>query len=285
MTITFNTISLLQNQLNKDRALGKKISFVPTMGALHEGHLLLVNEAQKVTDVTVMSIFVNPTQFNDKSDLEKYPRTIESDTEKVREIGLDYLYVPSEQEIYPPGLETSLQLDLQHLDKVMEGEFRPGHFQGVCQVVKRLLDLVQPDVLVMGQKDFQQFTIIQFMINQLHLKAKLIVVPTKRNKKGLALSSRNARLTPKGRVKASVIFRTMEAIKQKIKEKSISSLRDYGMKRLSKAGLNPEYVSIVNGNTLQPVSSINSQKYVVVCVAAWLEGVRLIDNLILIKDE
>ena len=284
MTSTFNTISLLQKQLENERKNGKKISFVPTMGALHEGHLMLVEEAKKVSDVTVMSIFVNPTQFNDKSDLAKYPRTIESDTEKVKSVGLDYLYVPTEQEIYPSDLDTSLQLDLGHLDKVMEGEFRPGHFQGVCQVVKRLLDLVQPDFLVMGQKDFQQFTIVQFMINQLHLKAKLLEIPTKRNSQGLALSSRNARLSSKGKTKASVIFRTMDTIKQKINDKTIDSLQEYGMRRLSKAGLEPEYVSIVNGNTLQPLSSLQNQDYVVVCVAAWLEGVRLIDNLILIKD-
>ena len=285
MTKICNTYIELQEQLLIHKEKGKKIGFVPTMGALHEGHLMLVEEAKKISDITVMSIFVNPTQFNDKSDLAKYPRTIEADTMKVKSVGLDYLYIPSEAEIYPPGLDTTLSLDLQHLDKVMEGEFRPGHFQGVCQVVKRLLDLVNPDFLVMGQKDFQQFTIVQFMIDRLNLNVKLVVIPTKRNRQGLALSSRNARLSDQGRKKASVIYRTMDQIKEGLYNKDIVSLENYGKKRLSKAGLQPEYVSIVNGHTLQPVSDVKSHAYLVVCVAAWLEGVRLIDNLILVKKE
>jgi pantoate--beta-alanine ligase len=272
----------LENRIFTDRKNGKIIAFVPTMGALHTGHLVLVKEAQKLANVVVMSIFVNPTQFNDKSDLAKYPRTIEEDTASVKKVGLNYLYLPDENEVYPKNLNTNLNFDLLHYDKVMEGKFRPGHFQGVCQVVKRLLDLVKPDFLVMGQKDFQQFTIIQYMIDQLQLPVELHVVKTKRDKRGLALSSRNARLTETGRVKASVIYRTMIKIKKLIYENDLNSLVSYAMKRLNKAGLQPEYVSIVNGHDLRDINEVNDSNYVVVCIAAWLEGVRLIDNLILI---
>ena len=281
MTKVFTTITALRAELDILRTNGKTIGFVPTMGALHEGHIELVKEAQIISDVVVMSIFVNPTQFNDPSDLAKYPRTIESDTTKVTAVGLDYLYIPDREEIYPPDLDTKLDLDLKHLDKVMEGAFRPGHFQGVCQVVKRLLDLVQPDILVMGQKDFQQFTIIQYMIDSLAINVKMKVVPTKRDKRGLALSSRNARLSDKGRVKASVIYRTMDYIKKNIDTMDFYALETYAVKRLAKAGFRPEYVSIVDGHDLKPVKHLSDSNYIVVCVAAWLEDVRLIDNLII----
>jgi pantoate--beta-alanine ligase len=281
----FNTSEKLSKKLIIAKEQGKVIGFVPTMGALHSGHLELIKEAQKIADIVVMSIFVNPTQFNDKNDLLKYPRTIEADTKLAQSVGLDFLYIPDVSEIYPDNVDTQLNLDLGLLDKVMEGEFRPGHFAGVCQVVKRLLDLVQCDILVMGQKDFQQFTIVQYMIDQLKLTVKLHVVKTKRDNNGLALSSRNARLTDEGRTKASTIYRTMNYIKKNIGLKPIQDLEQYGMKRLAKVGFNPEYVTIVNGYDLQKVTTATTTDYIVVCVAAWLEGVRLIDNLILKNKE
>lgn len=281
MTQVFHSIEPLAQLLYEHISKGEDVAFVPTMGALHEGHALLMEEAKKHQPIVVASIFVNPTQFNDKKDLEKYPRTLEKDVVICNGAGLDYLYVPEVFEIYPPSLKTELDLDLEGLDKVMEGAFRPGHFDGVCQVVKRLLDLVRPTHLYMGQKDFQQFTIIDFMIKKLDIPVKLVVIPTSRQKSGLARSSRNARLSVKGRQKAATIYRTLKSIEEKKQELSVAELEAYGMKRLKKAGFEPEYVTISDGTSLQPLSVLEPGQYAVVCVAAWLEGVRLIDNLVL----
>ena len=284
MTKIFNSIVDLEIELKEVRGNCEIIAFVPTMGALHQGHLQLVKEAQKIADKVVMSIFVNPTQFNDKNDLDKYPKTLDADIKLVQTVGLDYLYVPDETEIYPPEKIVELELNLLHYDQVMEGAFRPGHFKGVCQVVKRLLDLVDPHILVMGQKDFQQYSIIQFMIDQLLLPIRLHVVNTKRDSRGLALSSRNMRLSESGRIKAATIFRTMKTIKSKIKLEGISFLESYGFNRLKRAGFEPEYVSIVDGSDLKNITSIHGTKYAVICVAAWLEKVRLIDNMVLFDE-
>ena len=281
MTKVFYRIDELEDMIDNHKKSGHEVAFVPTMGALHAGHALLMSEAKIKHPFVVSSIFVTPTQFNDKSALEKYPRTLESDILVCEEAGLDYLYVPTVEEIYPTNLNTKLDLDLEGLDKVMEGKFRPGHFDGVCQVVKRLLDLVMPTHLYLGQKDFQQFTIVQFMIDKLNLPVKLVVVPTSREKSGLARSSRNARLSKADKRKASVIFRTMSAIFSKQQSLSVSELEEYGIKRLKRAGLEPEYVTISDGKTLQAIEQISQSNYVVVCVAAWLEGVRLIDNMVL----
>lgn len=281
MTLVFNEIDELSPVLFQHSKAGEDIAFVPTMGALHEGHASLMAEAKRNHAVAVASIFVNPTQFNDKKDLDKYPRTLDQDFKLCESVGLDYLYVPSEYEVYPPGLNTSLDIDLKGMDKVMEGAFRPGHFEGVCQVVKRLLDLVRPSHLYMGQKDFQQFTIIGQMIAELGLPVKLVVVPTSREKSGLARSSRNTRLSPAGKKKAAVIFRTLRSIGEKKEILSVAELEAYGMKRLKRAGLDPEYITISDGKTLQPLTKLEAGQYAVVCAAAWLEGVRLIDNLIL----
>jgi pantoate--beta-alanine ligase len=283
-TLVFSKIEELGPILLKARKEGKTIGFVPTMGALHEGHIYLVKKAQQRCDLTVMSIFVNPTQFNDKNDLLKYPRTLEADTKLVDEVGLNYLYAPNVEEIYPKDLDTSLSLDLGHFDKVLEGTFRPGHFAGVCQVVKRLLDLVKPDQLLMGQKDFQQFTIVGRMIDILKIPTELVVIKTRRNKNGLALSSRNARLSDHGREHALFIYKSMLSIKRNLLLKPIEALSQNGCQRLTKKGFNVEYVAIVSGHTLLPVVHVEKEDYIVVCVAAWYEGVRLIDNLI-IKDE
>ena len=281
MTKVFHTIDQLAELIYSHKKEGQTVAFVPTMGALHEGHASLIIEAKKKHPIVVSSIFVNPTQFNDPSDLEKYPRTLEKDTIICREAGLDYLYVPTVHEIYPPSFNTKLDLDLNGLDLVMEGKFRPGHFDGVCQVVKRLLDLVMPTHLYMGQKDFQQFTIIQYMLHQLKIPVELVVIETSREKSGLARSSRNTRLSPAGIKKASVIYRTMSAIKEKQNILSVPELENYGMKRLKRAGFEPEYVTISDSKTLKAVDKLDGKKSAVLCLAAWLEGVRLIDNILL----
>jgi pantoate--beta-alanine ligase len=187
--------STLDKALAKHRRAGRTIGFTPTLGALHSGHLQLMQRSQRECDVAICSIFVNPTQFNDPTDLKKYPRTLKADKTLLESIEVDYLFNPLVDEVYPKGLDTHVEIDFGQLDKVMEGAMRPGHFAGVAQVVKRLLDMVRPTHLYMGQKDFQQFTIIQHMIDLLDMPVQLVVCPIVREADGLAMSSRNRRLS------------------------------------------------------------------------------------------
>lgn len=260
---------------------GKSIGFVPTLGALHEGHASLIRKSKKKSDLTVCSIFVNPTQFNDPKDLKKYPRTIEADTAILHDLHTDILFLPDVKEIYPNGTLSKVEVDFGELFTVMEGAHRPGHFDGVVQVVNRLLEIVEPDYLYMGQKDFQQFTIIQHMINELRLPVELVVCRIKREKHGLAMSSRNTRLDPENRSQASIIRKTLIAVKRNRKIKTIPELISYAMNRLSIADFKPEYVSIVDGRTLQDINDISDSDYAVACAAVWVKNIRLIDNIIL----
>ena len=274
-----NLIDLVQR--NKEN--GVSIGFVPTMGALHKGHLSLVRKAKKENDLVIVSIFVNPTQFNDKKDLEKYPRTLESDISLLLTARADVVFTPASSEIYPEGDQKGNDIDLGGLDSYMEGAFRPGHFKGVAQVVKRLLDIVTPDRLYMGQKDFQQFTIISHMIRTLKIQTDLVVCRILREANGLAMSSRNERLTKETREKAGLIYKTLQSVKKYQNTKSVKELEDYGMKRLNIAPFIPEYFTICDGNTLKPIQNINDTSYAVACVAVWGDGIRLIDNIILKK--
>lgn len=274
---TQDIVSLIE----KNKQKGLSVGFVPTMGALHAGHISLVNKSKKENDLTIVSIFVNPTQFNDKKDLDKYPRTLESDLKKLSISGVDVVFTPSIDEIYPNGVDKGTDIDLGGLDTYMEGAFRPGHFKGVAQVVKRLLDIVSPDNLYMGQKDFQQFTIIRYMLETLHIKTKLKVCPIKREPNGLAMSSRNERLTQQTREKAGLIFKTLKAIKKYQKIKTINELEQYGIKKISVPPFEPEYVNIVDGYKLKPIHKLDETDYAVACVAVWADGVRLLDNIIL----
>ena len=274
---TSDLVSLIQNNKQK----GNTVGFVPTMGALHKGHLTLVKKSIKENDLTIVSIFINPTQFNDKKDLAKYPRTLEADLEKLIPTGVDVVFAPSFLEVYPDGEEKGSNIDLGGLDINLEGAFRPGHFKGVAQVVKRLLEIVTPDKLYLGQKDFQQFTIIQYMINSLKINTKLVVCPIVREPNGLAMSSRNERLSHSTREKAGIIYTTLKAIKKSKGNKTIKELEQYGLKRLSVAPFETEYVSIVDGHKLTSLNDMNDTDYSVVCVAVWADGVRLIDNIIL----
>ena len=274
-------VSTIQRAIKKEKNSGKKIGFVPTMGALHDGHMSLIQMAQKQCDVVVCSIFVNPTQFNEKSDLKKYPRTLRQDMTMLQKEGTDYLFHPSVEEIYPDGESVTVDVDLDGLDRQMEGAFRPGHFEGVVQVVHRLLDIVKPDKLFMGQKDFQQFTIIQKMINELKMPVELVVCPIKRESTGLAMSSRNRRLKPDIRKQAGIINKTLKWIKNNISELTPSQASKEAIKKMSIPGFKPEYVTIINGKTLKPIRSFDTHHYVVVCTAVWAGEVRLIDNLII----
>lgn len=279
----YHTLSELQQYLNSRRRLGEQIGFAPTMGALHSGHLDLIRHSKAHNACTVCSIFVNPTQFNDPKDLEKYPRTPEKDLAMLESVGTEVVFMPAVEEIYPPGLETTLQLELGQLDKVMEGAFRPGHFQGMAQVVKRLLDIVQPDRLYMGQKDFQQFSIVGHMIRQLNLPVELVMVPTVREADGLAMSSRNVRLSEAQRTVAPVIYQTLSWAKTQLGIQPIAEIEAEAMQRLSLPEFRPEYFQIVDGRTLLPVVEPTEHKWIVACVASWVGEVRLIDNLELKK--
>ncbi|MEL6926821.1 MAG: pantoate--beta-alanine ligase, partial [Bacteroidota bacterium] len=241
----FKKVRALQDHLNWCRERGLKIGFTPTMGALHEGHLSLVQQSLRRADVNVCSIFVNPTQFNEASDLDKYPRTTAADIELLTSVGNQVLFLPEVSDIYPEQLDTSVDFDFNGLDEVLEGQFRPGHFAGVVQVVKRLLDIVQPDFLFMGQKDYQQLSIIRSMLQQLGSPVELVMCPIVREESGLAMSSRNVRLPEEARRKAALIHEVLQQTRANIENQSPEQLAKAATDRLVGAGFEPEYFSIV----------------------------------------
>ncbi len=268
------------------KSASKTIGFIPTMGGLHQGHYSLIEQSKNANDVTVSSIFVNPTQFNNTEDLDKYPRTIEADCKGLEEAGCDIVFLPTIDEIYPGGAaQFEVSLDLQGLDAKMEGPHRPGHFAGVVQVVKRLLDIVPATHLYMGQKDYQQFTIIRHMIRELAIKTKLVVCTIIRENDGLAMSSRNRRLTKEHRDDASILFRVLSQAKEWINHKSISEIETKALEYLNIPGFKPAYFEIVNGHTLETIDHINGVSEVVACTAVWAGDVRLIDNMRLIASD
>ncbi len=281
---SFSTIQETKEWLNSLRKEAKTIGFVPTMGALHDGHIALIERAKKENDYTVSSIFVNPLQFNDKKDLEKYPRTIESDVEKLQQAHCDALFAPNAEEMYPskPKIPTSdLQIDLGLLDKIMEGEQRPGHFKGVCVVVKKLFDIIQPDKAYFGEKDFQQLAIIRHMVRTLNIPVKIVPCPTVRESDGLAMSSRNIRLTADERKNAPLIYKTMIEAKAMQKSMTVLGLKDWVKERINgNPFLKVEYFEIVNAETLMPVTDNRSPLTVRrACIAVKTGTVRLIDNI------
>lgn len=251
------------------------------MGALHAGHMSLIKKSTGLTDLTVASIFVNPTQFNDKGDLKKYPRTLEKDAKLLARHGCDYLFAPSAKQVYPNGDKQTVELDISHLTQYMEGPNRPGHFEGMIQVVHRLLEIVRPDKLFMGQKDFQQFSIVSFMLKKLKMKTKLVVCDIMREEDGLAMSSRNVRLTKAIRAKSRILHGTLTYVKDNQNKFKIKTLEKKALDKLNIRSFKPEYFSIVDGKTLAPIKDISDHKYVVACTAVWAGDVRLIDNMIL----
>jgi len=284
--LRINSSSEIYQLIEKYKALGKSVGFTPTMGALHAGHHSLIKLSKSHNDITICSIFVNPTQFNNADDLTKYPRTVEADCQGLEEIGCDIVFLPTTEEIYPGGEENfGVELDLKGLDTLMEGQHRPGHFAGVVQVVKRLLDVVPASRLYMGQKDYQQFTIIRHMIKTLEIKTELVVCPIVREKHGLAMSSRNTRLTANHRERASIIYKTLIKAKESIRTSSIKSIQSEAMSAMNIPGFEPEYFTIINGHTLETIESISGVKEVVACTAVWAGEVRLIDNMRLIVED
>lgn len=277
----FRTKQELQHELAGIRQQNQVITLVPTMGALHEGHLSLINYAKPLTDITVCSIFVNPTQFNDPKDLEKYPRPIENDIALLESVGCDILFMPTVEEMYPEN-DPEWHIDLGNLDQIWEGEHRPGHFQGVTQIVFKLFDLVKPNQACFGQKDFQQVMVIQRMIDIKKLDIKLLICPIIRSEEGLALSSRNARLSEEGKENALTLITALRFIKDNLEQKSVAELLD-GAKEIlaSNPAVELEYLSICETSTLAPVDNIEAGKDYVALIAAWVEKVRLIDNILL----
>lgn len=279
--LLFKKTEDLRKYLQAQKDLNKSIGFAPTMGALHQGHISLVKASKQANDLTVVSIFVNPTQFNEASDLEKYPRTEGSDIEKLTAAACDVLYMPTIEEVYPAGTESKETFDFGNLVKVMEGTERPGHFEGVVQVVKRLLEIVEPSRLYMGQKDYQQFAIIQEMLRQWGAPIEIVRCPIVRESNGLAMSSRNVRLSEDHRKRAILLSQLLQAAKQASKTKKTSEIEAEAMERMRREpDFCPEYFTISDGRTLEPISDFTTAETVVICVACWVGEVRLIDNIV-----
>ena len=273
-----HTIKDLQAELTALRAQGKKVGLVPTMGALHVGHASLVKRSVSENGVTVVSVFVNPTQFNDKNDLAKYPRTLDADCRLLEDCGAAFAFAPSVEEMYPQP--DTREFSYAPLDTVMEGAFRPGHFNGVCQIVSKLFDAVQPDRAYFGEKDFQQLAIIREMVRQMDYKLEIVGCPIVREEDGLALSSRNKRLSAQERENALNISQTLFKSRTFAASHTVSETQKMVEEAIEAApGLRLEYFEIVDGNTLQKVSSWEDSQYVVGCITVFCGEVRLIDNI------
>jgi pantoate--beta-alanine ligase len=271
----------LLNWLDIQRKEDKTTGFVPTMGALHEGHMHLIDACRSDTMLCISSIFINPAQFNDPADFEKYPVSLEKDIDMLTRAGTDVLFLPSVSEIYGQGNGGLETYDLGELENSLEGRYRPGHFQGVCQVMTRLLKLVRPDDLFMGQKDFQQCLVVQKLIQLLKLKVRFHTVPTVREPDGLAQSSRNRRLNPDQRKNAIAISRALQEIKDKLKQGNEVTVLEKAGKILETAGFKTDYICIANASNLQPINNWNGIEKAVALIAAYQGEVRLIDNMLL----
>jgi pantoate--beta-alanine ligase len=279
LTRILSTVRETDEQLKQYREAGKRTGFVPTMGALHEGHLSLLRKAKEENDVVVCSIFVNPTQFNDPKDLEKYPRMVDSDIRLLESVSCDYAFVPSVHDVYPNGPHL-LELGFGHLEEVMEGAFRPGHFRGMATVVKRLFDIVQPDRAYFGEKDFQQLAIVRSMVRQLELPIEVKGCPTLREADGLAMSSRNMLLTDAQRKAAPLIYKGMSMGQEYIPTMSPAALKDLVIRYIEQSPLlRVQYFEIVHSNTLEPVSDWEGIEEARACIAVLTDGPRLIDNM------
>lgn len=272
------TVAELQYLVEAAKKEGKKVGFVPTMGALHHGHLSLVKQAVDSTDFVVVSVFVNPTQFNNPKDLEKYPRDLEKDAELLSSVNCELLFAPDVKEIYPE--EDKRLFEFGDLDKVMEGRFRPGHFNGVAQVVSRLFDIVKPDKSFFGMKDFQQLAIIREMVRQLKINVELVACDIVREDDGLAMSSRNTLLNQDQRKNATVIARTLFDSCKFAPELKVDDVKSKVINTINAVdGFEVEYFDIVDGNTLQSIDNWSDTGYIVGCIAVFAGEIRLIDNV------
>jgi pantoate--beta-alanine ligase len=277
----FTTVDSLQEWLSLIDE-NDKVSLVPTMGALHHGHIELVNQAFTMSNIVVVSIFVNPIQFNKKEDLINYPRTFENDLKLIKEAGDVIVFAPSDSDMYPSDFK-EVDLDLGILEEVMEGEFRPGHFKGVMNVVKRLFDIVHPDYALFGLKDYQQLAVIEFMTNSLNLPVNVVPCETVREESGLASSSRNKRLSDSEMKAAEIIIETMKYAKKMAGQYSPKEVTELAKKYFSKGNLELEYLNIVDPQTLLVLNDwVPGSR---ICMSAYCSGVRLIDNIELLEKE
>lgn len=276
----FSKIVDLQNALFDERKAGKNVGLVPTMGALHEGHASLVRRSVKDNDVTVVSVFVNPTQFNDQGDLNRYPRTLEADCQLLESCGADYVLAPSVEEMYPTP--DTRHFEYPPVSTVMEGAHRPGHFNGVCQVVSRLFYIVRPDKAYFGEKDWQQIAVVKAMVRHLQLPVQIVECPIVREDDGLAKSSRNALLAPDERKIAPAIYKALHDSLDYAKQHTLKETHDKVVSDINAVkGLEVEYFSIVDGDTLQEVAQWEDSPYVVGCITVYCgkTPIRLIDHI------
>lgn len=282
MPVVFEKKQSLAERLNPARSQDKRIGFVPTMGALHQGHLSLLKRAKEENGLTVCSIFVNPTQFNQPEDYSRYPRNLKKDLDLLEAIGVDVVFAPTKEEMYPQNEPQDVPFNPGFLGQVMEGEHRPGHFSGVATIVKKLLDTVQPDRAYFGQKDYQQYLIIRKLVDDYRMPVEVVLSPTVRAESGLALSSRNERLSEEQRQQATALYRLLQEAAQRWKSGvSAADLQQWGLQHLEQdTALKPEYFCIVNAATLQPIKEGQQEQQALIATAAWIGGVRLIDNII-----
>ncbi|WP_273974409.1 pantoate--beta-alanine ligase [Serratia ureilytica] len=276
--IIIETLPLLRQQIRRWRQEGKRIALVPTMGNLHDGHMTLVDEARARADVVVVSVFVNPMQFDRPDDLARYPRTLQEDSEKLTRRGVDLVFAPAPAAVYPHGLEQQTYVDVPSISTILEGASRPGHFRGVSTIVSKLFNLVQPDLACFGEKDYQQLALIRKMVADMGYDIDIVGVPTVRAKDGLALSSRNGYLTAEERKVAPQLSKIMNALAQQLAngERHVETLLEQTAEQLRAAGFTPDELFIRDADSLQPLT-VDSQRAVVL-MAAWLGKARLIDN-------
>ncbi|GJK51783.1 TPA: pantoate--beta-alanine ligase [Serratia marcescens] len=276
--IIIETLPMLRQQIRRWRQEGKRIALVPTMGNLHDGHMTLVDEARARADVVVVSIFVNPMQFERPDDLARYPRTLQEDSEKLTRRGVDLVFAPAPAAVYPQGLDQQTYVDVPGISSILEGASRPGHFRGVSTIVSKLFNLVQPDLACFGEKDYQQLALIRKMVADMGYDIDIVGVPTVRAKDGLALSSRNGYLTAEERKIAPQLSKIMNALAQQLAngERHVEELLEQTAEQLRTAGFTPDELFIRDADSLQPLT-VDSQRAVVL-MAAWLGKARLIDN-------
>ncbi|MEF4301019.1 pantoate--beta-alanine ligase [Escherichia coli] len=276
--LIIETLPLLRQQIRRLRMEGKRVALVPTMGNLHDGHMKLVDEAKARADVVVVSIFVNPMQFDRPEDLARYPRTLQEDCEKLNKRKVDLVFAPSVKEIYPNGTETHTYVDVPGLSTMLEGASRPGHFRGVSTIVSKLFNLVQPDIACFGEKDFQQLALIRKMVADMGFDIEIVGVPIMRAKDGLALSSRNGYLTAEQRKIAPGLYKVLSSIADKLQagERYLDEIIAIAGQELNEKGFRADDIQIRDADTLLEVSE--TSKRAVILVAAWLGDARLIDN-------
>jgi len=277
--LLINTVSEARSALDPIRNGGQPLAFVPTMGALHEGHLALVRRARETHHPVVCSIFVNPAQFNDPEDFRRYPVSLDQDLALLEREGVAFAFHPSTQEIYPDGIRPELDYPLGRLDHILEGKYRPGHFQGVARVMERLLEIVRPGSLFMGQKDYQQCLVIKKLLSWLQISLEFIQCPTLREPDGLALSSRNLLLDPGSRSKAPQLYEALCWTRDRVRRLSFTQIRNRAVQRLQAAGFQVDYLELADRENLEPLPRFLGSPMVILA-AGKIGGIRLIDNVI-----